>query len=104
MCSAVGGLLALTHFMIWTLDRKQFASLLAALMASGASAGALLELGLATADSIDSFQAYMKWMNLAIFATLSPMVWFVYVYLGTAKRGLAIAITRYGRSGSLSIS
>lgn len=93
MVSAVGLLLGGIQFMIWMRDRDRLAYLLAAIMASAAGALALLELGLITRQSAAEFQNIVWWNNLAIFAILVPMTWFVYLYLGTARRWLAIAIT-----------
>ncbi len=93
MVSAVGLLLGGIQFMIWTRDRERAAALLAAVMASAAGVLALLELGLMTASSPTAYQVLLWWSVPLIFAILVPMTWFVYVYLGTARRWLAIAIT-----------
>ncbi len=93
MVSAVGLLLGGIQFMIWWRERERVAFLLAAMMASAAGTLALLELGLMTSRSAAEYQQILWWTVVVIFAILVPMTWFVYVYLGTARRWLAMAIT-----------
>ena len=93
MVSSVGFLLGAIHLMIWLRDRRHVAYLLAAIMASAAGVLALIELALMTSATPAGYQKIVLWNNIAIFAILVPMTWFVYVYLGTARRWLAIAIT-----------
>ncbi len=93
MISSVGLLLGVIHLLIWLRDRQQLSLLLAAIMASGAGALGLLELGMMTATSAEAYQTLVFSTILAIFAIVVPMTWFVYLYLGTAQRWLAIAIT-----------
>jgi PAS domain S-box-containing protein len=101
MVSSAGLLLGLIQFMIWLRDRRRTAYLLAAVMAGAAGTLALLELGLMTSRSAADYQTLVWWNNLAIFAILVPMTWFVYLYLGTARRWLAIAITAAWVAGVL---
>lgn len=93
MVSSVGFLLGVIHLFIWLRDRRQLSILLAAIMATAAGALALLELGMMTAPSPGAYQTLVFWTVIAIFAILVPMTWFVSIYLGTAQRWLAIAIT-----------
>ena len=93
MVSAAGLLLGGIQFMIWMRDRERLAFLLAAIMASAAGALALLELGLMGAASPTAYHGLLWWSVPLISAVLVPMTWFVYVYLGTARRWLAIVIT-----------
>ena len=93
MVSSVGLLLGVIQFMVWLRDRERTAFLLAAIMASAAGSLALLELELITSRSVADYQKIVWWNNVAIFAILVPMTWFVYLHLGTARRWLATAIT-----------
>ncbi len=93
MVSAVGLLLGVIQFMIWLRDRERLAFLLAAIMAGAAGALALFELGLMTSRSAEDYQTLVWWGVVLTFGILIPMTWFVYLYLGTARRWLAIAIT-----------
>ncbi len=66
--------------------------LLSSLMAFAACASALLELGLLTTQSLETYRLLIRWENLTIFMMV-PMVWFVQGYFNTARRWLALTIT-----------
>ena len=93
MVSSVGLLLGVIHFFVWLRGGQQLAWLLSAIMAFAAGVLALLELSLMTQTAPEGYQRILFWNNVAIFAILVPMTWFVYVCLGTAQRWMAITIT-----------
>jgi PAS domain S-box-containing protein len=93
MFSAASLMLALLHLLLWLKDHNRPVYALSALMAAGASASAYLELALLQTESIERYATLLRLENLAIFALLIPMVWFVYLHFGTARRWLAVTIT-----------
>jgi two-component system sensor kinase FixL len=93
MCGAASFMLALLHLLLWFKDRKSHVYLLSVLMAVSAGSGALTELGLMHADSIDAYRTLIQWENLFVYTLLLPMVWFVQARLPMARRWLAIFIS-----------
>ena len=101
MCAAACLMLALLHMLLWLKYSQSTVYLLSSLMAFAACASALLELGLLTTQSLETYQALIRWENLAIFMILVPMVWFVQIYFSSARRWLALAITLLWSLGML---
>lgn len=93
MCAAASFMLGVLHLLLWFKDRRTHAYLLSMLMAFSAGAGAMVELALMHAQSIDAYRVLLRWGNLFVFTLLVPMVWFVQSRLPTARRSLAILIT-----------
>jgi signal transduction histidine kinase len=101
MCAAACLMLALLHMLLWLKYSQNTVYLLSSLMAFAACASALLELGLLTTQSLETYRALIRWENLAIFMILVPMVWFVQIYFSSARRWLALAITLLWSLGML---
>jgi two-component system sensor kinase FixL len=93
MCAAASFMLALLHLLLWFKDRKAYVYLLSVLMAVSAGAGALTELALMHADSIDAYRKLIQLENLFVYMLLLPMVWFVRARLPVARRWLAVVIS-----------
>jgi PAS domain S-box-containing protein len=93
MCAAASFMLALLHLLLWFKDRQTYVYLLSVLMAVSAGAGALSELALMNATSIDAYRKLIQWENLFVYTLLLPMVWFVQARLPTARRWLAAVIS-----------
>ena len=93
MCAAASFLLGLLHLLLWSKDRRAFVYLLSTLMALSAGTGAMVELALMHAPSIDAYRILIQWANLFVYTLLVPMVWFVRVRLPMARRWLASLIT-----------
>lgn len=93
MCGAASFMLALLHLLLWFKDRKDHVYLLSVVMALSAGAGALTELALMHAHSIDAYRRLIQWENLFVFTLLVPMVWYVRARLPTARLWLAVLIT-----------
>jgi two-component system sensor kinase FixL len=93
MCAAASFMLALLHLLLWFNDRRAHVYLLSVLMAVSAGAGALTELALMHAGSIDTYRRLIQWENLFVYTLLLPMVWFVRARLPVARRWLAIVIS-----------
>jgi signal transduction histidine kinase len=86
-------MLFILHMLIWIKQRPAKVYLLSSLMALGATVNAMCELGLLHAQTISSFIYWMKVENLAIAVLIVSMVWFVDLYLRTARRWLTILVT-----------
>jgi PAS domain S-box-containing protein len=93
MCAAASFMLALLHLLLWSKDREARVYVLSALMAVSAGAGALTELALMHAVSIDAYRRLIQWENLFVYTLLLPMVWFVQARLPVARRWLAVLIS-----------
>lgn len=93
MCAAASFMLGLLHLLLWFKDQRSFVYLLSMLMAFSAGAGAMTELALAQAQSIEVYRVLLQWENLFVYMLLMPMVWFVRARLPTARRWLAVLIT-----------
>ena len=89
MCAAASLMLSLSHLLLWSKDRRAFVYLLSTLMALSAGTGAMVELALMHAPSIDAYRILIQWANLFVFTLLVPMVWFVRARLPMARRWLA---------------
>ena len=61
-------------------------------MAIGTGAGALSELALMNATSIDAYRVLIRWENQFVYTLLLPMVWFVQARLPTARRWEELAV------------
>ena len=93
MCAAASFMLGLLQLSLWFQDRQTYAYLLSAVMALSAGAGALIELSLMHAASIDTYRVLLRWENVFVFALLVSIVWFVRARLPMARRWLAQLIT-----------
>jgi two-component system sensor kinase FixL len=93
MCAAASFMLGLLHLLLWFKDRKAYVYLLSVLMAVSAGAGALSELALMNATSIEAYLVLIRWENLFVYTLLMPMIWFVQARLPTARRWLAVVIS-----------
>jgi signal transduction histidine kinase len=101
MCAAACLMLALMHLLLWLKYSQNTVYLLSSLMAFAACASAMLELGMLSIQSLDTYRVLIRWENLAIFLILVPMVWFVQLYFNTARRWIAIFITLLWSAGIL---
>jgi len=93
MCAAASFMLGLLHLMLWFKNGQALVYLLSVVMTLSAGAGAMIELALMHAPSIDAYRMLLQWANLFIFMLLVSMVWFVQIRLAAARRWLAILIT-----------
>jgi len=93
MVSSVGLLLGVIHFTIWHRNGNPSAFLLAAIMTASTGAVALLQLGMEIRPVHADYSSLLPWSNLAIFAMVVSITWFVHVHLGKGRRWLAIVIT-----------
>jgi len=93
MCAAACLMLALMHILLWLKYSQNRVYLLSSLMAFAACASALLELGLLSTQSIETYRVLIRWENTIIFMILVPMIWFVQVYFHATRRWLAVTIT-----------
>lgn len=93
MCAAASFMLGLLHLLLWFKDRRAHVYLLSVIMTLSAGAGALTELLLMHAQSIDAYRVLIRWENLFIYMLLMPMVWYVRARLPTARLWLAVLIT-----------
>ena len=93
MCTAASFMLALLHLLLWFKDRRAYIYLLSVMMAVSAGAGALTELALMHATSVDAYRKLIQWENLFVYTLLLPMVWFVRGRLPSARLWLAILIS-----------
>lgn len=93
MCAAACGMMALLHLFLWSHEHRKKAYLLSAAAASGAAVNSILELAILKAASPATASTLVRWENVAVYALLIPLVWFIYVHFGTARRCLAVSIT-----------
>jgi len=93
MCAAACLMFALTHLQLWVRARKTAVYLLSAVMALGAAANAGSELYLLKSQDIASYSTGLRVANTAVFVLVVAMVWFVYLYFGTARRWSAVLIS-----------
>lgn len=93
MCASACLMLALLHLMLWLKTHRRSVYLMSTIMAVGAASCAVTELLLMTTESVSRYGALLQLENLAVYLLLIPMVWFVYLFFGTARRWLAITIT-----------
>lgn len=93
MCAAASFMLGLLHLMLWYKDRQAGVYLLSMLMAFSAGSGAMVELALLHAQSVESYRLLLQWENFLVFTLLVSMVWFVRARLPAASLWLAILIT-----------
>ena len=93
MCASACAVMALTHLFLWLKDREKTAYILASVMAGAAAANGLLELALLHCTSVERYAALLKIESVSVYLVLIPMVWFINLYFGTARRWLAWVIT-----------
>jgi PAS domain S-box-containing protein len=87
-------MLGIVHGTIWLQQgRQNLASLLFTFAALGAAASSFMELWGLHAESVETYALVARYQNICIFTLLLSLIWFVYVYFGTAKRWLALTIT-----------
>jgi PAS domain S-box-containing protein len=86
-------MLGFMHLLLWYKDQQASVYILSMLMAFSAGTGALIELALMHAQSIDAYRVLIQWENFFVFTLLVPMVWFVRALLPTARRWLAVLIS-----------
>jgi hypothetical protein len=72
MRAAASFMLALLYLSLWFKDRKAHVYLLCVVMAVSAGTGALTELALMNADSIDAYRALIQWENLFVYTLRIP--------------------------------
>jgi hypothetical protein len=89
MCASASLMLAFMHLLLWFRERRRGVYLLSFAMA----ASAFLAHTLLRTESLETYRRLIRWENLAIAFILVPMVWFVYAYLGTGRRWLALTVT-----------
>ena len=85
--------LALMQYFIWMRDRKETANLLFSFSAIGAAGIAIFELWSLKTIDISLYSLEVKLTHIPIFILLISLIWFIYVYFGTAKKWLANSIT-----------
>ena len=93
MCGAASLMLGLMQVFLWFHERHSPVYLLTSLACFSAAASAMLELSLMHASSTAVYGELLRWQNLAVFLLLIPLVWAVYLHLGTGRRWLALVIT-----------
>jgi hypothetical protein len=79
MVAAASVGLGLTQLLLWSKIRQNTVYLLSSLMAFSAGVGAMLELGMLTTESFDTYRILIRLENLSIYMILVPMVWFVQI-------------------------
>ena len=93
MLTAASWMLGVMHLLFWVKNRQAIVYLLSSLMAFSAGASAMLELGMMSTQSLETYRSLIRWENLSVFLILIPMVWFVFIYFRTGRRWLATTIT-----------
>jgi PAS domain S-box-containing protein len=93
MCAAASLMLALMQAFLWLHERPSPVYLLMSLACLSAAATAMTELSLMHASSTAIYGEVLRWQNLAVFLLLVPLVWAVYLHLGTGRRWLALVVT-----------
>ncbi|HUU73030.1 MAG TPA: ATP-binding protein [Burkholderiales bacterium] len=93
MCASACLMMALMHVLLFARDRHRLVYGLAALMAFSAAVNAVCELFLMFAEDIPAYVGVLKVQVFSTFLIVVSLVWFIYVYYGTASRTLALAIT-----------
>jgi DNA-binding CsgD family transcriptional regulator len=93
MCAAGNLMLELMQVFLWFHERPSPVCLLMSLACLSAAATAMTELSLMHASSTAISGEVLRGQNLAVFFLLVPLVWAVYLHLGTGRRWLALVIT-----------
>ena len=93
MCAAASFMLGLLHLLLWSKDRRAFVYLLSTLMALSAGTGAMVELALMHAPSIDAYRILIQWANLFVLRSWFPWSGSFGLRLPMARRWLASLIT-----------
>ncbi len=93
MTAAACCILGLMHLILCLKLGRYSAYMLSSLMAFSAGAVAILELNLLTTESLDTYRTLTRMVNLAIFMTLVPMVWYIQLNFKTGRRWLVFTIT-----------
>ena len=93
MIAATCWVLGLLHLFFWFQKRSSSIYLLSSVMALSAGINAMLELGMLSTQSLESYRMLARWVNYTIFLILIPMVWFIQIYFTTGRRWLAALIT-----------
>lgn len=85
--------LGLMHLALWLMDRGRTEFLLFSSCSIAAAGVAILEqLGLTTL-SLEVYRTVDRWIPVLLSMMLLSLVWFVRVYFGTGRKGLAVAIS-----------
>jgi DNA-binding NtrC family response regulator len=93
MCAAITMMLGFIQLSMWLRDRKSLIHPLAMVMAFSASAMTISELALMHSQAVPHYVNVLKIENLMVYILLITMIWLAYLYMGTARRALAILIT-----------
>jgi transcriptional regulator with AAA-type ATPase domain len=93
MCAAISAMLGIIQLSMWLRNRNSLTYPLAMVMAFSASAMTISELALIYSQSIPHYANLLKIENLMVYILLISMVWLAYLYMGTARRSLALLIT-----------
>ncbi|MFW2437858.1 MAG: sensor histidine kinase [Arenicellales bacterium] len=99
MAAAACWVLGLLHLFLWFQKRSSSIYLLSSIMALSAGANAMLELGMLSTQSLESYRMLARWGNYTIFLILIPMVWFIQLYFASGRRWLAVLITLLWTAG-----
>jgi DNA-binding NtrC family response regulator len=93
MCAAISAMLGIIQLSMWLRNRNSLTYPLAMVMAFSASAMTISELALMHSQSIPYYANLLKIENLMVYILLITMIWLAYLYMGTARRSLALLIT-----------
>ena len=93
VCGAASLMLGLMQIFLWFHGQRSPVYLLTALASFSAAASAVIELSLMHAASTTAYGDLVRWQNLVVFLILVPLVWAVYLHLGTGRRWLTWFIT-----------
>ncbi len=85
--------MALTHLLLYARKPHRVVYALAVLMAVAGATSAVSELFLMFASDISAYAGTLKYQVLSAFVIVVALVWFIYLYYGTASRALALTIS-----------
>jgi len=85
------GTLALVHLLVWAKQPAARAHLAFFLTASSVAAITPFEWLMARAQTTDQFGSTLRWIQVPISFAIVSLVWFLWLYLGTGRRWLALA-------------
>jgi two-component system, LuxR family, sensor kinase FixL len=81
--------LAGIHVLVWFRNRRAWANLLFSVTAVAAAAFTLFELWMMRAQTPEELGRAMRWGHVVVFFWIASIVWFVRLYLGAGRPGLA---------------
>ncbi len=93
MTAAACCLLGLMHLILWLKLGRFSVYMLSSLMAFSAGAVSILELNMLTTESLDTYRTLIRLLNIAIFMTLVPMVWYFHLSYKAGRLWLVFTIT-----------